>query len=105
MSDATGSRRSGAQGASFMTPMPNTAPNGSATTAPRPKSMSFGSMNTAPPSSLTLAAEASQSSTENQTDHAGNSPSPAACAPQIMTPSTVKIADVSELASGSTPQP
>ena len=35
-------------------PMPNTAPWGSATTAPRPKSMSFGGIMTVPPSSVGL---------------------------------------------------
>ena len=51
------------------------------------------------------AADASQSSTVNHTDQAGNSPSPAVWAPHTMSPSTVKIAPPSPLASSPTPQP
>ena len=53
--------------------------------------MSLGGISTEPPSSVALAADASQFSTPNHTLHAGYSPSPATCAPQTTVPSTVKI--------------
>ena len=71
---------------------PNTAPPGAATTAPRPKLMSFGGIITEPPSDVTRSQVASQSATVNQIDQNGGSPSPAVCAPQMTRPPSEKIA-------------
>ena len=104
-SRGVGRRRQSATWSGSIAPMPNTAPWSSITTEPRPNDMSLGGMSTLPPSSVTRCADASQSSTENQTDQAGNSPSPAVCAPQMTLPPRVKMAASSPDEPASTPHP